>query len=227
MILLPACNEGPRIGGVVRATRIAMPGVEIVVVINGCTDQTEAEAREAGATVIYSAPGYGHALLAGYRHAIERWAQDEGPDWLVQLDADGQHPPAAIPTLVAGLAHAHLVIGSRLVRGGSALDWPWHRRWTVAALGWWTQWVSGAQIRDISSGFQAMRPAVVASMVQDFPVEMVDANVLVRLWRQGFILQEVGVDMVARAGGQSMHGGWQSAIYAGRMAMEASREARR
>jgi hypothetical protein len=63
--------------------------------------------------------------------------------------------------------------------------------------------------------------------VDDFPLDMVDANVLVRLWRQGFSIHEHGVHMVGRVGGQSMHGGWHSALYAGRMAIQTTREARR
>jgi glycosyltransferase involved in cell wall biosynthesis len=227
MILIPARNEGPRIGPVVRATLAAMPGVMVVVVANGCTDDTRDQAEAAGATVISSAPGYGAALLAGYRHALQHWKTGEHPRWLVQLDADGQHPPEAIPAMVQMLQSTHLVIGSRLVHGGGAQGWPWSRRLAVGALGWWTRRVSGAPVRDIASGFQAMQPSVVQTLVEDFPVDMVDANVLVRLWRQGFSIRELGVEMSARQGGQSMHGGWHSALYAGRMALQASREARR
>ncbi len=227
MILLPARNEAPRVGQMVRQARDTCPGVEVVVVANGCQDDTEAQAQAAGATVLRSEPGYGHALLAGYHHALQRWDQGQGPDWLVQLDADGQHPAQAIPSLVDALREAHLVIGSRLVPGGSAGGWPAHRRWTVTALGWWTQRVSGTPVRDVSSGFQAMCPAVVQALVEDFPVDMVDANVLVRLWRLGFSVREIGVEMVPRSGGQSMHGGLHSAVYAWRMAREAAAEARR
>lgn len=227
MILIPARNEGPRVGSVVQAARAAMPGAHVLVVVNGCTDDTGAQATAAGATVITSAPGYGAALLAGYRYALQRWDDGEGPAWLVQMDADGQHSPADIPRLVERLSTAHMVIGSRLAPGGSAEEWSWSRRCAVGALGWWTRRISGAPVRDISSGFQAMQAPVVRALASDFPVDMVDANVLVRLWRQGFTIEEIGVAMSGRDGGQSMHGGWQSALYAGRMVLHASREARR
>lgn len=227
MIIIPARNEGPRIGAVIRQARLMYPDVPVVVVANSCTDDTAQQAELAGAEVIHSAPGYGPALLTGYRHALARWASGEGPKWLVQLDADGQHPPTAIPQLVAALDHAHMAIGSRFAPGGRAEGWSLPRRLAVEALGWWTRRVSGAPIRDISSGFQAMRPEVVRSLVNDFPVDMVDANVLVRLWREGFRISELGVHMNERSGGQSMHGGWQSALYAGRMAIQATIEARR
>ena len=69
MILIPARNEGPRIGDVVRDVRRLVPGVPVIVVVNGTTDDTAEVAKAAGAEVIYAEPGYGLALMAGYRHA--------------------------------------------------------------------------------------------------------------------------------------------------------------
>ena len=50
MILIPARNEGPRIGAVIRSARMAQPGVEIVVIANDCIDDTVQVAARAGAT---------------------------------------------------------------------------------------------------------------------------------------------------------------------------------
>ena len=103
----------------------------VVVVVNGTTDDTAEVAAAAGATVLHADPGYGTALLAGYRHALS------SPDtaWVIQMDADGQHPAAAIPRLRAALADHDVVIGSRFAPGGGAEAWPRRRRWTIAALG--------------------------------------------------------------------------------------------
>ncbi len=223
MIIIPARNEGPRIGAVIRSVRLAQPDVEIVVVANGCTDDTATVATRAGATVIESACGYGQALCAGYRYAI---SQPSTP-WVVQLDGDGQHPPDAIHRLVEALDRADVVIGSRFASGGSADAWPRHRRWTVQLMGKATEWMSGLRVQDISSGFQALHMSVVAAIVNDFPVELTDANLLVRIQRMGFSVTEVGVKMASRHGGESMHGGLRSAIYAGKTLMAVSQEIRR
>jgi glycosyltransferase involved in cell wall biosynthesis len=222
MIIIPARNEAPRVAAIIAASARAAPGVPILVVVNGCEDETAEVAARAGATVIHSDPGYGSALLAGYRYAL---SQADLP-WVVQLDADGQHPACEIPRLLAGLSGADVVIGSRFAEGGHAAGWPRRRRWTIALMGLCTSALTGARLRDVSSGFQALSPAAVQFLASDFPRELTDANVLARLHRAGFVLEEVGVKMAERQGGESMHGGIRSAIYAGKTVLAIMMEMR-
>jgi glycosyltransferase involved in cell wall biosynthesis len=109
LALIPAYEEGPRIGAVVEAARRHLP---VVVVDDGSTDATAARAKAAGATVIRQAPnaGKGAALRAGFRHAL-----DAGAPAVVTLDADGQHDPAEIPAFLErfGGRRAELIIGQR------------------------------------------------------------------------------------------------------------------
>ena len=212
MILIPASNEGPRIAEVVAGCHLVCPNVRIVVVVNGCSDDTEQQAINAGAEVIHSEKGYGEALLAGYRFA----SQIPDLPWLLQMDADGQHPSESIPVLLDALDSADLSIGSRLAAGGSAPGWTFSRRCTISVMSSVTRFLSGLNVRDVVSGFQAMRPEVVHHLAADFRTDLTDANVLVRLYRKGFKIVEVPVRMQARDGGRSMHGGLKSLIYAGR-----------
>ena len=222
MILIPARNEAPRIGRVVREVRRMVPGVPVVVVVNGTTDDTAEVAEAAGAEVIHAEPGYGTALMAGYRHALSK----PSTDWVIQMDADGQHPAVSIPTLRTGLESHDVVIGSRFAPGGGADEWPRRRRWTIAALGAATRALTGCPVRDVSSGFQALSRSALECMETVFSVELTDANVLARLHRSGLSIGEVGVRMPARAGGESMHGGFNSAIYAGKTLLAVIAEAR-
>ena len=212
MILIPARNEAPRVGRVIEHVIHTMPGVPVVVIANGCTDNTAQVASTAGAKVIHSSPGYGAALLAGYRHAL----QEQSVQRIVQLDADGQHRADDIPRLWSALDQSDLVIGSRFVDGGEAQGWPRRRRWTVAALGMATSMLAGTRLKDVSSGFQAFRRPVIEALCEDFPCELTDANVLVRLHRLGFSISEIGVHMNSRLGGERMHGGVKSALYVGK-----------
>tara|TARA_B100000575_G_C23099314_1_gene634168 strand:+ start:168 stop:839 length:672 start_codon:yes stop_codon:yes gene_type:complete len=222
MIVIPARNEAPRVGAVVRAAKSTFPGIPVIVVVNGCTDSTAAVAAEAGAEVLHSEPGYGQALLTAYRHA----AGIRGLPWLIQMDADGQHPVSAIPRMIEALQDADVVVGSRLVDGGSSVGWSRRRRWTIRLMSTATRWISGLNIEDVTSGFQAFRPDVVSVLAQEFDPELTDANVLVRLDRMGFCIREIGVPMEKREGGESMHGGVRSAIFAGKTLMAVSQEIR-
>jgi len=107
--LIPAHDEGPRIGAVVAAAVAHLP---VLVVDDGSTDDTAAIAEAAGATVISQHPnqGKGAALRAGFVRALAH-----GFDAVVTLDGDGQHDPAELPRFVDAAASggAELIIGRR------------------------------------------------------------------------------------------------------------------
>jgi glycosyltransferase involved in cell wall biosynthesis len=107
--LIPGYQEGPRIAAVVAAAGRHLP---VVVVDDGSTDDTAAQAEAAGAVVIRQVPnaGKGTALRRGFRHALER-----GAEAVVTLDADGQHDPDEIPAFLAAFdaSRPELVIGRR------------------------------------------------------------------------------------------------------------------
>jgi glycosyltransferase involved in cell wall biosynthesis len=112
LALIPAYEEGPRIGAVVEAARRHLP---VVVVDDGSTDDTADRARAAGAMVLRQQPnaGKGAALRAGFRHAL-----DAGAPAVVTLDADGQHDPAEIPAFLERFRErrVELIIGQRDLR---------------------------------------------------------------------------------------------------------------
>ena len=107
--LIPAHDEGPRIGAVVAA---AVAHLRVLVVDDGSADGTAAIAEAAGATVISQHPnqGKGAALRAGFVRALAH-----GYDAVVTLDGDGQHDPAELPRFVDAAASggAELIIGRR------------------------------------------------------------------------------------------------------------------
>jgi glycosyltransferase involved in cell wall biosynthesis len=107
--------------------------------------------------------GLGSAYRAGFR-----WGIDHGHDALVEMDADLQHDPAALPSLLAPLdGDADLVVGSRYIPGGSTPDWAWHRlmlsRWGNRYAGM----VLGIKVRDATSGFRAYRADLVSQLDLD------------------------------------------------------------
>jgi len=218
MIVLPARNEGPRVGTVVRAVRRAMPGVPVIVVENGSSDDTATQAAAAGAIVLHSGVGYARALRTGFIHALRG-----GAPWVVQMDADGQHPAESLPGLVDRLAHADLVVGSRFV-GAPGYPVPLARRAGIRVMGAWATLFAGQRLRDVTSGLRAWRADAIAKMVADYPENVADANLLVRAVRLGLTVEEHPVPMRDRAGGQSFHGGPASVWFVARMAALTARE---
>ena len=111
LVIIPAFNEARAIGHVV--TDIPDPLVdEIVVVDNASSDETEPNARQAGATVLREdRKGYGWACLRGID-----FARGRGADVVVFLDGDYSDHPEEMPTLVQPILEdrADFVVGSRI-----------------------------------------------------------------------------------------------------------------
>jgi glycosyltransferase involved in cell wall biosynthesis len=120
--IIPCFNEGAAIAGLVGAVRQQLPLV--IVVDDGSTDATAVAARGAGATVASHARnlGKGVALKTGLL-----LARNQGFEWAVTLDGDGQHAPEDIPAFLACARQtgASLVVGNRM---HDARAMPWLRR---------------------------------------------------------------------------------------------------
>jgi len=109
LVLISAYNEENRISSVVKSALAYLP---VLVVDDGSTDQTARLANQVGATVL-SYPqnqGKGTALRMGIRKAVE-----QSYDFVITLDADGQHDPTEIPNFMKAYqtSHADLIIGQR------------------------------------------------------------------------------------------------------------------
>jgi glycosyltransferase involved in cell wall biosynthesis len=169
--LIPGYNEGPRIGGVVRAAAVHLP---VLVVDDGSSDDTAVRAREAGATVIEQRPnqGKGAALRAGFRRALA-----DGADAVLTLDADGQHDPTEIPAFLAAWSAdppPDLVVGRRNFRA-----MPPVRRLSNDLGGRAFSWAVGQSIPDNQSGYRLIGCRLMeATLASDeggfeFEVEMI------------------------------------------------------
>ena len=115
LVVLPALNEGPSVGAVVRDVKANLPRYDVLVVDDGSSDNTAQNAAAAGALVC-SLPfnlGVGGAMRTAYKYADRH-----GYDVVVQVDADGQHDPRYVEELVSKLSDADLVIGARFAGVG-------------------------------------------------------------------------------------------------------------
>jgi glycosyltransferase involved in cell wall biosynthesis len=146
-VVVPAFNEEPAIGGLVRALAESARWHEIIVVDDGSSDATEARAREAGATVVrhpYN-KGNGAAVKTGIRRATG--------EYVLIVDGDGQHQARDAARLVARLGEYDLVIGARST-GTQATH---ARLLGNAALNRLAGYLTGRAIPDLTSGFRGAR----------------------------------------------------------------------
>ena len=168
--LIPGYQEGPRIGPVVEATRAFLP---VVVVDDGSTDDTAAQAGAAGATVLVQRPnaGKGAALRRGFRYALE-----QGCEAIVTLDADGQHDPAELPAFLTAFeaSRPELIIGRR-----DFGEMPPVRRLSNSLGGWVFSAAVGRNVPDNQCGYRLIgRRLMMALLDSDehgfgFEVEMI------------------------------------------------------
>lgn len=159
-VVVPTYNEAGSIPKLAERLRAALDGREweLVVVDDGSPDGTAdiaaALAPRIPVNVVRRAgkAGLASAVVAGFDAARG--------DVLVVMDADLSHPPETVPALAAAIdAGADLAVGSRYVKGGGVMDWPWRRRVVsrIACL----MGNALVPVRDATSGFFALRRAVV------------------------------------------------------------------
>jgi glycosyltransferase involved in cell wall biosynthesis len=215
VLVVPAYREAGRVGQIVQAVHALDLGLDVVVIDDGSPDETAAEARAAGATVVRHPfnLGYGSALHTGYCYAFRR-----GYERVLQMDADGQHDPAMLPQLIAGLdSGADVVLGSRYM-DGTQPPASFARRLGTRLFAWIASSWIGSPITDPTSGFQGLNQRALASVVNDgFPEDYPDTDVLVEHHRRGLRIVEVPVRMHVRIGGTSMHRGARIAYYCYKM----------
>jgi glycosyltransferase involved in cell wall biosynthesis len=168
--LIPAYEEGPRVGAVVRA---ALEHLPVLVVDDGSKDDTSQQAEAAGATVTRQVPnqGKGAALREGFRRALA-----DGAQAVVTLDADGQHDPAEIPRFLTAfeVSRADLVIGRRDFRA-----MPPVRRVSNEIGGLILSAAVGRRIQDNQSGYRLIGRRLMTALLDShedgfaFEVEMI------------------------------------------------------
>lgn len=147
-IVIPAKNEAATLPAVLSALRSVVAEAEIIVVDDGSTDDTANIASSHGARVIR------HAYSMGNGAAIKSGARAASGEVLVFMDADGQHPPEAVPELLARLGEGFdMVVGARSRDGQANLG----RGLANAFYNRLASWMSGQRVLDLTSGMRAVR----------------------------------------------------------------------
>ena len=146
--------------------------------------------------------GLGRAYVAGFAEALAM-----GATHVVEMDCDFSHDPQDIPRLLSAMDGADVVVGSRYVKGGRCVGWPF-RRWFVSFFGGrFIRFVLGVPVQDPTGGFKCFTRAAlerlgdfssIRSFGYSFQMEM-----NVRMAQMGLRLKEIPITFTERRAGTS------------------------
>jgi len=189
---IPAYNEERSIASVILKTQKYVD--EVIVCDDGSADLTAMIAEGLDAFVVNHEvnQGKGAALRSSMREALKR-----DPDYVVVLDADGQHDPDEIPSLITPLGdgEADMVIGSRYIQGDNS-EAPFYRKIGLGIIDRVFKFNINDDVQDSQSGFRAYtREAVTRVVVAKSNGFGVESEQLSLATENGFRIKEVPVNI--------------------------------
>jgi dolichol-phosphate mannosyltransferase len=212
LVVIPTYEERDNLRPVLARLDEAAPDAHVLIVDDASPDGTGELADELAAadpriTVLHrpGKEGLGAAYLAGFSWALQRDYQV-----VVQMDADGSHPPEALPSMLDALGDADLVLGSRYVSGGEVRNWPAHREWLSRGGNLYSRVALGISVRDVTAGYRAFRRQVLAELDLDRVSSQGYCFQIDMAWRAvqgGFRVVEVPITFTERQRGKSKMSG--------------------
>ena len=150
IIVIPAYNEEGNIGPLIHRIREKLHDVDILVIDDGSADRTARAAEKAGA-IVARLPfnmGYGAAVQTGFKYALRNRYQ-----YVVQMDADGQHDPESVLILLGEIKKekADVVIGSRFLDGSGSYRTTLSRKIGMGLFGRLATMITGQYVSDARS----------------------------------------------------------------------------
>jgi glycosyltransferase involved in cell wall biosynthesis len=203
LAVVPAYNEAGTVADVVRSLREHVPGLAVVVVDDGSTDDTAVNAMAAGAPVIrlpYNL-GIGGAVQTGFQYAL-----DHGYGYMVQVDGDGQHEAPELAKLVAAMRadpDVDVVCGSRFLTQEQRYQAPIGRRTGVRLFALALRLVIKSRVSDPTSGFRLYNRRAIAMFAREYPQDYPEVEAVLMMHHHRLKMIEVPVSMQLRRDGKS------------------------
>ncbi|MDY6995095.1 MAG: polyprenol monophosphomannose synthase [Actinomycetota bacterium] len=210
LVIIPTYNERTNLPLIIERVNSSAPDVDVLIVDDSSPDGTGELAEElalADPDRIHtmhrtSKEGLGAAYLAGFA-----WGLNRQYSVLVEMDADGSHPPEQLHRLLDAVdGGADVVIGSRYVAGGEVVNWPRRRLVLSRTANGYSRILLGVDIHDITAGYRAYRREVLEK-IDLAAIDTKGYGFQVDLtWRSinaGFVVVEVPITFTEREHGVS------------------------
>ena len=210
IVVIPTYNERENVAAMAAAVLENLPPEGRLLFLDDNSPDGTGEiidglcAREPRIAVLHrrKKEGLGRAYVAGFAQALAM-----GATHVVEMDCDFSHDPKDIPRMLAAVADADVVVGSRYVKGGRCVGWPF-RRWFVSFFGGrFIRFVLGVPVQDPTGGFKCFTRAAlerlgdfsaIRSFGYSFQMEM-----NWRMAQMGLRLKEIPITFTERRAGTS------------------------
>lgn len=214
LLAIPAYNEEESLENVVSSCRENFPEADVLVINDGSTDRTADVLNNLGVNYI-SLPynlGVGGAIRAAFTYA-----RKEKYEYLVQLDADGQHNPTYIAMLFESIKDHDVVIGSRFLASD---DYKIEkvRKFGILIVKRYLGVLTSTQLSDPTSGFRLNNKHAINYFAETYPIEYLGDTVgsIVQGSLYGLKFGECSTPMSQRQGGKPSQGRLKSFGHLGR-----------
>lgn len=215
LVIIPAYNEQESILKTVRTLQSCQFSpeytVDYIVVNDGSRDNTLSVLRENGLRHLKLPMnlGIGGAMQTGYMFAAEN-----GYDYAVQLDGDGQHNPEYIERIVAPLerGEADMVVGSRFIEK-QGFQSTGLRQLGIRIVSATIHLLTRKRVLDVTSGFRACNRDTIVYFSKHYAEDYPEPEAIITALKNDFRVAEVPVIMNERSGGKSSIYGLKSVYY--------------
>jgi len=206
LIIIPAYNEAENIQKVLDEIKKDINYADILVIDDCSKDNTREIVEKNNVKCITNIMNmrYAMAIQTGLKYAYYN-----DYDYVIQMDADGQHIAKEAEKLYKEIikSNVDIVIGSRYIKD-MGYPCPFFRRIGTKMFSFMVKLFCHQKIADPLSGFQCLNKRIIKkySQIGGYP-EFPDANLVIDMLLQGYKIKEVPVKMRVRESGISMHSG--------------------
>ena len=201
LAIIPAYNEEKNIYKVVKAIKDNNNEFDVVVVNDGSKDNTELEAKRAGAKILNlsSNLGIGGAVQTGYLYALYN-----DYDAAVQIDGDGQHSSRDLERLAKELneSDADMVIGSRFICESNYKP-SVYRKLGIKYFSKLVSFLCNSSYYDTTSGYRIVNKVGISLFANYYPQDYPEVETIIYAVKSGLRVKEISVNMIKRQGGKS------------------------